>query len=108
MCCVLPELKKRLVALALAVCCLIAFLLSSIYLIIHDEHDKYDHHEAEGICEICVLISYAKSLLGFNGEAARSALFAFPDLFMLAILAYSAAFLWKSNTLVGQKIRMND
>ena len=101
--------SKRVVVLAFLICFIAALFFSNAFVLTHSDHD-HDHDGAGGSCATCAHIQSAENLLKLKqiGATAKNIPFAFADLFSATGALCAISYLFRLQTPIDLKVRMND
>ena len=99
----------KMFTLALLVCVIVAPLFSAAFILCNAGHvHDHDNDRAGDSCSTCAHLQSAKNLLKQIGTAVKSTPFAFSDLFSAIGALCAVSYLFRLQTPIDLKVRMNN
>ncbi|MDR0904647.1 MAG: hypothetical protein LBN00_00495 [Oscillospiraceae bacterium] len=99
--------SARLIAALICVCFVVALVLSSAFIAIHENHE-HDNDGADGGCAVCAHIAAAENLLKTVSAAAALSAVALGTMLAALIVLKSVRSGIADNTLISLKVRLNN
>ena len=98
---------KKFIVLAVLLCFIIGVFLSESFFVIYSNHE-HDHNGIDGNCAVCAQLQNCDNLIKQIKISGDNIVFAFVNLFVVTAFFCCVLFLFKSDTLLKLKIRMNN